>query len=272
MNPLLAVLLLAFIAINKAEATPSLLSLCHPQTNCKAVERLWNGQDTIVTGWLEKTFADDCQCADRLLASDKTKVVRIHLMNGPCMRNKRCGRYEPFFGYNKNSANHAVHNPNSRLMRRFTAVLDTTAKRLNGVKNLTCYVSPCLECDLNASARRVLLNHVSVALPHCNLVDNPHGQNCVKGYICERHGQNPKLSAPCIVDLDGKDGREIDVKKWVDRYKHCDLAYYWEPWMNCIRESFVDPRKRDCKYPLQIYKRTKELLCRYFSHLSFGTC
>jgi hypothetical protein len=54
MNPLLAVLLLAFIAINKAEATPSLLSLCHPQTNCKAVERLWNGQDTIVTGWLKK--------------------------------------------------------------------------------------------------------------------------------------------------------------------------------------------------------------------------
>jgi len=272
MKPLIPVLVLAFITISKTEAAPSLLSLCHPQTNCKAIERLWSGQDTIVTGWVEKTFANDCKCADRLLASDKAKVVRIHLMNGPCMRNKRCGRYEPFWGYHKTSANRAVHNPNSRLMRRFTAVLNTTAKRLDGVEKLTCYVSPCLECDLNANARRVLLNHVFAALPCCSVVDNPHKQSCLKEYVCERHGQNPKLSAPCIVDLDGKDGREIDIKKWVDRYKHCDLAYYWEPWMNCIRGSFVDPRKRDCKYPLYFYQRIKRILCRYFSPLSFGTC
>jgi len=271
MKPLLAVLLLAG-ALEATAQAPSFLSLCHKDTNCAAVKSLWHGQDTIQTGWLEKTFAPDCKCADELLRSHKAKVVRIHLMNGPCMRNRRCGRYEPLWGYNKASGSRAVRTNKSRLIRRFHRVLRVTKERLSKADNLTCYVSPCLECDLNENARRIILNHVSASLPQCIPVDNPHGQSCIKGFVCESHGEHPRTVAPCIADLDGTNGRLIDLKKWVDRTKRCDLAYYWEPWMNCLRGSFVDPRQRNCKYPLSIYKQTKRILCRSFLRQLFGTC
>jgi hypothetical protein len=90
-------------------------------------------------------------------------------------------------------------------------------------------------------------------LPTCNIVDNPYRRRCLSGYTCEKHGVNPSLLAPCIVDLDGIDATTIDLKKWMAKYRHCDLSFYWERWMNCLPlkdgEPFVDPRKRGCRFP-----------------------
>ena len=147
--------------------------------------------------------------------------------------------------------------------------MDNFNRRIAGVSNLTCYVSPCLECDLNANSRRILTNILFAALPVCNVVDNPYRQRCLPGYTCEQHGENPTLSAPCIVDMDGSDGATIDLKKWVAKYKHCDLSFYWEPWMNCIRGKFVDPRSRNCSYGKSIFEGA---LCRSFLHPSSATC
>jgi hypothetical protein len=264
-------LLVLFALISTAHAqAPSLLGICHPGFNCKGVQELYSGQDKIIISWLENTFGTECKCLEPLLNDARPKIIRVHLIQSPCMRNKRCGRYEALWGYTAASASRDAHRPRSRLRKRFVKILERFRKRIEG-KELTCYVSPCLECDLNGRARRVLADIVSANLPMCNIVDNPYQQRCLPGYTCEKHGVNPGLSAPCIVDLDGIDGQLVDMKKWVAKYQHCDLSFYWELWMNCIRGEFVDPRKRDCSYPVSLFESTKGLLCQYF-YPSSATC
>jgi hypothetical protein len=263
-------LLVMLFSITPAYAAPSLLGVCHKDFSCKRVNDLYHGMEQVELGWLENTFGQQCKCIDSLLNDPRPKVIRAHLIQSPCMRNKRCGRYEALWGYTAASASRAALQPNSRLRKRFKTVLERFKGRITN-KELTCYVSPCLECDLNERARRVLANLVSAAVPNCNIVDNPYGQRCLPGYTCEKHGVNPRLSSPCIVDLDGIDGATINVKKWVEQYRHCDLRYYWEPWMNCIRGKFVDPRSRNCNYSASIFEATKGVLCRYF-YPSFVTC
>jgi len=269
-------LLLWFVLALTLEAKAqgaSYLSLCSPTTDCHAVKRTWRGQPTIITGWLEQTFGAECKCADELLRSRKQKVIRVHLMNSVCMRNKRCGQYELLHGETIHSANNKIHRQNRQFMRRYDRVVRRFKNRLTrATGNVQCYVSPCLECDLDGKARRILATRVSAALPDCNIVDNPLRSACLPEYICEKHGTNPTLSAPCIVDLDGIDGSYINVDKYALRYRHCDISYYWEPWMNCIRGSFIDPRKRDCKYDSSLYDYTKGVLCHSFLGQSFDTC
>ena len=255
----------------EALGAPSLLGVCHPKFNCGAVQQLYKGQDRLNISWLENTFGGECKCLEPLLNDVRPKVIRTHLIQSPCMRNKRCGRYEALWGYTAASASRAAKNPKSRLRKRFAVILERFRQRING-RNLTCYVSPCLECDLYEPARRELANLVSAAVPSCNIVDNPYRRRCLSGAVCERHGVNPSLSAPCIIDLDGIDGTTVDVKKWVAKYQHCDLQFYWEYWMNCIRsEKFVDPRKRNCSYPFSLFEYTRGMLCQYF-YPSSDTC
>jgi hypothetical protein len=42
--------------------------------------------------------------------------------------------------------------------------------------------------------------------------------------------------------------------------------------MNCIRGSFVDPRKRDCKYDKSMYDYTKGILCHSLLDQFSATC
>lgn len=243
----------------------SLLGMCHKDWNCSSTKAMWKGKDELVFGWLENTFGASCKCAESLLNDPRPKTIRVHLLNSPCMRNRRCGRYEVLYNETKASASRKIIRGDRRIMSKFNAVLERAARRIESSKgNLQCYISPCLECDLNERARRHLADAVSNRLPNCVLVDSPYRQRCIRGSVCESHGDTPRVSKPCIVDLDGKDGSEINVAKWVRKYRGCDVSYYWEPWMNCIRGGFVDPRRRRCNYDGSIFSYTKGILCRYF--------
>lgn len=264
-------ILLVSIGAPEVIAAPSLLGICHKTWDCDATVKLYDGQDKLVLSWLENTFNRDCKCAQRLLNDARPKIVRVHIANSPCMRNKRCGRYEVLYGQTAASASREFIRGKGISVTRFVEVLNRLKTRLDNISNLTCYVSPCLECDLNGKARRIMADMVSAALPYCNIVDNPYRQRCLRGITCEKHGDKPGVSQPCIVDLDGTDGSTIDVKKWVEEYKDCDLTYYWEPWMNCIQGDFIDPRKRNCSYDSSIFESTKGILCQYFYPL-LDTC
>lgn len=262
MRLLLAIL--SFISIAHADA-PSLLGLCHPQFDCKHVNRLYHGKSQVVAGWIENTFGTECKCADTLLQDDRPKVVRIHLANGPCMRNRRCGPYEVFYGYNAASAGREFAQKRGKAVRKFQRVLARAKKRLDSAKApLQCLVSPCLECDLNAAARRGMFELIRDTMPGCTLVDNPFRQRCIKGTICEKHGDKITVKAPCIADLDGTNGATIDLAKWAESVKHCQIRFYWEPWMNCINGEFIDPRKRICRYAKSVFDFTRETICQYF--------
>ncbi len=102
--------LLALMGVVEAQA-PSLLGVCHPEFNCKGVEELYKGQDKLILSWLENTFGTRCKCLEPLLNDARPKVIRAHLIQSPCMRNKRCGRYEALWGYTAASASRAALKP-----------------------------------------------------------------------------------------------------------------------------------------------------------------
>ncbi len=264
------VILLALFAVEVQ--AQSLLGLCHKDWRCSHTVEMLKHKESITTGWIENTFNKDCPCGDKLLLDQRFKTIRVHLINSPCMRNKRCGSYEVLFNETAASASKKIIKGDRKLLRKYDAVLARFKSRIEGVKNLQCYLSPCLECDLNKKARKILLDKAAKAVPQCILVDNPYRQPCMPGYVCEKHGINPKISPPCIVDLDGIDGSTVNVHKWITKYQKCDIQYYWEPWMNCIRSTFIDPRKRNCKYDSSIFEYTEGVICQYYSHLSFDTC
>lgn len=261
------IVLLAFIATAQAQGV-SYIGLCNPTWDCKAVKATWSGQDTIITGWLEQSFGQDCKCADELLQSSKDKVVRVHLINSPCLRNGRCGPQEVLAGETVESASRKVARKDRKIIRKYLIVVKRFRKRLKLSKgSLQCYVSACLECDLSIAARRVLNNYLSRYLPGCNIVDNPLRQRCLRNTICEKHGSNPKLSAPCIADLDGENGKEVDLKQYYRQTEQCDIRFYWEPKLNCIAPygSFVDPSKRVCRSTRNELYRIGRKSCRYLS-------
>lgn len=264
MRMLLVVLL--FTQYAHAEAGLSYLGLCSPSWNCSKSLKAFAKKDRIVTGWLENTFARDCRCGERILKLDKPKTLRINLVNSPCLRNRRCGPYEVFAGETIESANRKISQKNRVLLNKYRATVKRLRARLQNAKGeLACYVAPCLECDLGVSARRVFFNIVRRYIPTCVPVDSVLRGRCLDGLVCERHGENPQLHAPCIADLDGKDGREVNLADYKRRVANCDLRYYWEPAYNCLRsQSFVDPRVRDCRYSRETFTRARRKLCSLF--------
>ena len=258
--------LILFISSAQAEGGVSYLGLCSSTWNCKDVLATWQNQPKIVTGWIENTFGATCNCADKILADPRPKVIRVHLTNSPCMRNKRCGRHEVLAGETAKIASAKILRRDPKLMRKFRKVLKRFKQRIKPAINLTCYVSPCLECDLYAPSRKVLLSLVSRRLPSCIFVDNPYKQRCLSGNVCEKHGADPKLSQPCIADLDGEDGRGVDLAAYKANTKDCLVRYYWAGWMNCIAPgAFVEPTERNCNHPRKLMRKVGRTVWDYLS-------
>lgn len=235
----------------RADVGLSYLGLCSKSWSCDASVKAFNGQRVIRVGWLEQTFGSKCPCAERLLKAHRPKEIRVHLTNGACLRNRRCGRYEAFYGETVVSANRKVIRGDERILKRFTKGVLRFKERLAKGQRVTCWVSPMLESDLDGRARAVLHSITSHHLPECRLVDSPHRRSCLKGITCERHGSAPILRSPCISDLDGVTVEQVSVRNYLRRTKECDLRFIWSRGLNCLPpegDPFVDPRKRHCAH------------------------
>lgn len=253
------IVLLAFIATTQAQGV-SYIGLCNNTWDCDKTLTTWQGRP-ITVGWLEDSFGYPCKCADKILQQDKSKTIRVHLANGPCLRNKRCERHDVFYGYTIASANRAAIIPDSRLRKRLDILANRLKQRIEQSRgSLTCYVSPCLECDLNGPARKALISAVSATLPSCSIVDNPLRSSCLRGAVCERHGIAPNLRIPCIADMDGTEANSlIDLVRFYNKTKQCDVRFYWSSWMNCNSESWKTPTSRDCRHPIYKYIRAGKI-------------
>jgi len=253
---------------SQASAAPALsyLGMCQKTWPCERSLSAFDGMDTIRTGWLEHTFANDCQCADRLLSDPRPKEIRVHISNGPCLRNRRCGPYEVFSGETIASANRKVKRRNKKLIGKYVAVAKNLADRVAQSKGgLTCYVSPMLESDLDEEARTILHDITRGVLPGCSLVDNPHRRPCLPNTICEGHGATPRVKRPCIADMDGAPAESEDELKFLRVTRQCDLSFIWGLGLNCntaLGQKFIDPRKRDCDRPKKYYENLARYLGR----------
>lgn len=258
----LSILILGIVttcSVASADVGMSYLALCHKTWSCSASLKAFTDQPVIRVGWLEETFGAKCPCADRLLKAHKPKEIRVHLTNGACLRNRRCGRYETFYGQTIASANRKILRRDKRLLRRFEVVAIRLKRRLQNAPRVTCWVSPMLESDLDGRARAVLHSITSHHLPECRLVDSPHGRPCLENAICEGHGPAPRITSPCISDLDGVSVEQVSVRNYLRHTKGCDLRFLWSRGFNCLPPEghpFVDPRRRQCPHSSLYFRRT----------------
>lgn len=225
------------------------IALCHPDWRCEASVRPFRDQDTIRLGWLGgPTFGERCRCADYVLSRQKPKIVRVHIANGPCLRNRRCGKYEIFHSRSVRWFDAKIRQRHPKLMKRFDRWARLIAAKLAQASGeLECFVSPVLESDFGVRASRILLERVRALIPQCVAVDSPHRRGCVRGEVCERHGLDLELKAPCISDMDGEGGSAREIKMWMRKNASCDMLLFWRPKFNCLSPGrFVDPRERHC--------------------------
>lgn len=116
----------------------------------------------------------------------------------------------------------------------------------------------------STEAAKVLQSVVKPHFPGCriNPVGNSKFAKPIKGTVFELHGSRPKLSAPCIVNLDGEDIswkerkailpqfiKSTDLPGYRKRYAQCEANFLWIAEHNGIKKgNFIDPRKRK-NYP-----------------------
>lgn len=253
----LIALLLVIVATAQVDGV-SYIGLCNPSWDCEKTMYTWLNKP-IAVGWLEQSFGAACPCASRILFDARPKTIRVHLINSACMRNSRCEKHDALYGYNAVTATQAVYQPKSRLRKKFERTLKRVKYRVKKSRGeLTCYVSPCLECDLDGNARKSLLRLVSRRVRRCIPVDNPLRDSCLSGYVCEKHGRDTTIPQPCIHDLDGTEVRSsAELKQYGRLTNGCELRFYWSHWMNCNVEGkpFVPPSQRVCNS--SVYKMMK---------------
>ena len=228
----------------------SYLGICHKSWPCEeSIDAYKNKIDLKLSFLYDKTFGEDCSCIRKLYQDPRAKLTRIHLSNGPGLRNRRLQKTEIFYGYNIISAEAAILRNDPELKKKFEDVAQRAAndyKESVGINNL--YVSTCLECNFSALARERLINWAKPFFSKAQFVDNPLFGPCMPGLICEKHGDSPELSAPCIVDLDGKDFNLVDIARFKDRYKTCLATFLWGAKLNLndtINKNFIPPLERE---------------------------
>lgn len=230
----------------------SYIGLCSDKWPCSLSIKQYQGQETIRAGWLEDTTFNQsrCSCSSAILEGPKPKVVRIHIANGTCFpeRGRRCQPGEVFEGESIKSAEAKLIRHDPKLINKLKAAAARTAARVSKAYALKeLYISPVMESSFSAKARLVTLDTVRSYFPNAKLVDNPVQGPCLGGYVCEKHGERPNISAPCISDLDGADFGKVDLVAYAQNTKQCALSLVWGLKYNLIdhhNPNFVEPRKR----------------------------
>ena len=230
----------------------SYIGLCAEKWPCNLSIAQYRSLDVIRAGWLEDTTFNQsrCACSNLLLQTSKPKIIRIHIANGTCFpeRGRRCQAGEVFAGESIKSAEAKLIRRDPVLLNRLRVAAAKTAARISKGRNISeLYISPVMESSFNAAARLVTLDVIRPYFPSAKFVDNPVTGSCLGGYVCEKHGEKPALSAPCISDLDGADFGKVDLIAYAQRTSQCSLSLVWGLKYNLIdhhNPNFIEPRKR----------------------------
>ena len=245
-------LLTAYIAL--AQSTTRVvgydyLAAQHKLFNAKkAIEFIPNNS---ALGTLDVTFGDSITPIRDLLNSRKFIFYRVHLINGPGLRNGVAAQNEITYGYNVSSFNSAVVARNPRIInyvkRRTIIYKNLQEKEFVDIKFA---VSPMLEHNLSTAAYRVLADTVKSVWPSIQLVNNKlegDGETYL-GSWREHHGQNPRDNVQ-ISSLDGEDGTDINVPKWLQETAAEKYTFMWSRSYNCRdqADNFTPPLLRKAR-------------------------
>lgn len=246
----------------------SYIGMKHKTWPCERSLQVFDKAPVINLGTLlDDTFGKKYECIERALKyqPNKERVVRFHAANCTCFpeRGRKCHKDEIFAGMTQKEANKVILSEAKKPFNK-QKILNRLRVKLAKGKGLstTALMSPCLESGLSRQARKVMLDVSADYFPKAQLVDNPFGDSCIGGYVCEIHGDKSGQGF-YTVDLDGVSFNKIDLTKFVTKNKQAIFALLWEYWMNCIdhhNPNFVSPPLRKCEIKEVIFDYVTELL------------
>lgn len=197
-------------------------------------------------GSLDTTFGSSLEPIRTLLNIVKPSYYRVHLINGPCIRNRNCGKYEIGYGYSKENFSKALESRNPK-------ILGYLKQRTLAYKNLSLgfpttgfLVSPVLEHNLSGKAFAVAADAVKSVWPEVQLVNSPMAAGPAARYLgawIERHGSQPQRDAD-IVSTDGASADQIDMAAFLKRTSQAKIVMVWTGSYNCRVPEWQDPRIR----------------------------
>jgi hypothetical protein len=266
---LIKLVLIAFVSftftVTAQNRGVSDLGMCHEKYDCSQMLARFEKSSVIRTGWVDKTFNPKrCKCLLPLANETKPKEIRVHILNGAGLRNRRLQRHEIHFGHTIKSLEKAILTRNKRFLTKFDRRVLVVKKELSLFKNLSkCFVSPVLESDFNYRARLILLRRVSQIIPECKTVDNPLNHSCIKGFVCEKHGVFKKLNPPYIADMDGTDIDEMDAQEFAKEHSKAEMSLGWAYCNNLNGvEGFVPPTERNIRCDSFISERLEKFIIK----------
>lgn len=252
----------------------SYLGMCHPKFPCDQALAVFSGIETPCLGWLHTTFGAMCTCPKRFLATEGKKIVRVHVVNGTCFkeRGRTCAKDEVFYQETIASADRKFATRNPALMRKYRRKLQEVKRMVYGRSpdaplvfdpGVEFYLSLCLECPLETRARRTMHRVAAEVFPGVPLVDSVLTQKCLPGAICEKHGSGARVPAGGIIDSDGEDFRAFDSEAWIARNRGAIQAHGWIPGFNLLAPGstrFELPLQRNNPPTRQDFRDLREWL------------
>lgn len=244
--------------------------------NCEASLNAVKNLPEIRATFLYNTFGKSFDCLDKLVRLPNFKAIKIHLINGPCRRSNRCGRYELLPNLRRMDWDARLQTPDAKTIAAIERYVRRAALWVHSIPpEVEIFISPELESDLGKRAGTNLMAIVKPWFPTAKFVWNPVGYNRARirnADFLEKHGQGVKGD---VVSLDGDDigfhkrpchpmapcVPEDNVPYFLGNNEEAVFAGLWVREFNCVLSpQFSDPRTRTgCKSP-SVFRLAQKLL------------
>lgn len=239
------------------------LLLSHPKFPVKGLIKTYQSA-TVIRGGNLDLFGNPKSEGNviKIMRLPKRKIWRTHIINGPGLNNGRPQPHEITRGFDHDSLVRAIQRGDARFLdafrRRCKVVAKVFAEAPAGT--LEPLVSPWLEHrPIPEEVFRTLARIISEEIPAAEIVDNPVEGGFIRGFLRERH--NDVREKVDIVDLDGVDWEDLDLRSLAERHSSAKMVLIWG-W----GENGLDP-KADWQVPQRrtAWTAKRELkMFRYF--------
>lgn len=195
-------------------------------------------------GMLDFTFGYSLAPVRYMLASGKFKYLRVHLVNGSCLRLRNCGSYYPFQGFTPEQFEASVLRKDINTVDFLSFRTQEYCKIAEEFPDVKVLISPVLEHNLTPKGWRAAANIIKASCDKIDITNNPMTPKKIGDYWREIHGSIDKPAE--IVSMDGFSYEDFSAAK-IEKSKHV-VVLVWDSHYNCRNPGpFIDPRERtDC--------------------------